>query len=165
MEFTIKPAKKKKHGKGAKSAKAVCKLVHCHRVPGHCARSECHQQIIDAVKSLESEKLALAISVDGRIEETKRLVAEIEKECDMEAFSKDPMRSFQAAFKTGVQARTARTGCDCAECEQELANSDVEVMAERLAVTQDWLAALREYRSKNDLEFLRDQAGQVPEYT
>ena len=58
MEFTIKPAKKKKHGKGVQSAKAVCELVHCPRVPTHCTHLECHQQIADAVQSLENEKLA-----------------------------------------------------------------------------------------------------------
>lgn len=165
MEVTIKPAKKKKHGKGAQSAKAVCGLVHCPRVPEHCTHSECHQQITDAVQSLENEKLALAISVDGRIEEVKRLVAEIEKECDMEAFGSETMNSSQAAFQAGVQARSVTTGCDCAECKQELGKSEVKVMAIRLAATQDWLAVLREYRSKNDLEFLQDRAGQVPEYT
>ena len=165
MEFTIRPAKKKKHGKGAQSAKAACELVHCPHVPGHCTHLECHQQIVDAIQSLENEKLALAISVDGRIEEVERLVAEIEKECDMEAFGSEAMSSSQAAFQAGVQARSATTGCDCAECKQELGKSEVEVMARRLAVTQDWLAVLREYRSKNDLEFLRDQGGQVPEYT
>lgn len=163
MEFTIKPAKKKKHGKGASSAKPACELVHCPRVFGHCARSECHHQIIDAVQSLENEKLALAISADGRIEETKRLIAEIEKECDMEAFSSEPMSSSHAAYKAGVQAQPATFGCDCAQCRQELVKSEIEVVARRLAVTQDWLAALREYRSKNDLEFLQGQAGQVPE--
>ena len=165
MEFTIKPAKKKKHGKGAQSAKPVCELVHCPRLPGHCTHQECRQHIIDAVQSLENEKLALAISIDGRSEEAKHLVAEIEKECDMEAFGKEPMRTSYAAFKAGVQRRVTTTGCDCAECTQELGKSEVEVMARRLAITQDWLAALREYRSKNDLDFLRDSAVQVPEYT
>lgn len=165
MEFTIKPTKKKKHGKGVQSAKAVCELVHCPHVPTHCTHLECHQQITDAVQSLENEKPALGITIDGRVKEAKRLVAEIEKECDMEAFGSEPMSSSQAAFKAGIQVQTATIGCDCAECRQELGKSEIEVMARRLAVTQDWLAVLREYRSKNDLEFFRDQAGQVPEYT
>jgi hypothetical protein len=54
--------------------------------------------------------------------------------------------------------------CDCLDCKQKLGNLEVEIVAERLAVTQDWLADLREYRSKNDLEFLRGQAGQDTEY-
>lgn len=37
-------------------------------------------------------------------------------------------------------------------------------MAERLAVIQDWLAALRESRSKNDFEFLRGLSDQNTEY-
>lgn len=165
MEFTIKSAKKKKHGKGARLAKAVCELVHCPRVLNHCTNLECHQHILDAVQSLENEKLALEISVDGRIEEVKRLVAEIKKECDMEAFGSEPLSSAHAAFKAGIQAQPATIGCDCAECRQELSKSEIDVMARKLAVTQDWLAALREYRSKNDLEFLQGQVGQVPEYT
>lgn len=165
MEFTIKPAKKKKHGKGAQSAKAACELAHCPRVLNHCTKLECHQHITDAVRSLENEKLALEISVDGRIEEAKRLVAEIERECDTSAFSSEPMSSSRAAFKAGVETQLVMIGCDCAECRQELGKSEIEFMARRLVVTQDWLAALREYRPKNDLEFLQGQIGQVPEYT
>ncbi|GAB7333147.1 hypothetical protein MBLNU13_g04810t1 [Cladosporium sp. NU13] len=116
------------------------------------------------LQSLENEKLALEISVDGRIEEVKRLVAEIKKECDMEAFGSEPLSSAHAAFKAGIQAQPATIGCDCAECRQELSKSEIDVMARKLAVTQDWLAALREYRSKNDLEFLQGQVGQVPDY-
>jgi len=164
MEFTIKPAKKKKHGKGAQSAKTICELTHCPRVPDHCTRWECHHQVNDAVQALENEKLALAVSVDGRNEEVKRLVAEIEQECDMEAFGSKPMSSAQTAFKASFGARPLIIACDCLDCKQKLGNLEIGVMAERLAVTQDWLAALREYRSKNDLEFLRGQAGHETEY-
>lgn len=66
MEFTIKPAKKKKHGKGAQPGKIICELAHCPRVPAHCTRWECHQQMNDAVQALENEELALTISVTGR---------------------------------------------------------------------------------------------------
>jgi hypothetical protein len=165
MEFNLKPARKKKHGRGAHLAKILCELAHCPRVPGHCTRWECNQQITDAIQSLENERLALEISVDSRIEEAKRLVAEIEKECDMEAFGSEPLSSSHAAFRADVQAQSATVDSDCAECRQELGKSEMEVMSRRLAATQDWLAALREYRSRNDLEFLQDQAGQVPEYT
>jgi hypothetical protein len=163
MEFTIRPAKTKKHGKGAQSAKTVCELTHCPRMQAHCTRRECHQQIDDALQALENEKLALAMSVDGRAEEAKRLVTEIEKECDMEAFGSEPVSSAHAAFKASAGDRPLIIVCDCLECKQKLGNLEVEVMAKRLAATQDWLAALREYRSKNDLEFLRDQAGQKTE--
>ena len=166
MEFTIRPAKsKKKHDKSAQSANTICEMAHCPLVPDHCMRLECHQQIIDAVQLLENEKLAMEISVDGRIEEVKRLVAEIKQECDMEAFDNEPMSSSHASFKAGAQAQLVTVTCECSECKKELGKSQVEGMVRRLAATQDWLAALREYRSRNDLEFLRDQAGQVPEYT
>jgi hypothetical protein len=164
MEFTIRPAKKKKHGKGAQSVKTVCELAHCPRVPGHCAHWEYHQQMNDTVQTLENEKLALDMSLDGRIEEAKRLVAEIEKECDMEAFGSGSMASCHAAFKASMGSRPLIIACDCLDCKQKLGNLEVEIVAERLAVTQDWLADLREYRSKNDLEFLRGQAGQDTEY-
>jgi hypothetical protein len=164
MEFTIKPAKTKKHGKGAQSAKIVCELTHCPRMLAHCTRWECHQQIDDALQALENEKLALAMSVDGRAEEAKRLVAEIEKECDMEAFGSEPVSSVYAALKASADDRPLIIVCDCPECKQKLGNLEVEIMAKRLAATQDWLAALREYRSQNDLEFLRNQSGQATEY-
>ena len=165
MEFTIKPAKRnKKRGKGARAENIAYELVHCPHVPDHCARWECHQQKNDTVQALENEKLALAISVDSRIDEAKRLVTEIKKECDMEAFGNEPMSSSHAAFRAGVQARPATIECDCSECRIELRKSEVETLAKRLAVTQDKLAALREYRSKNDLEFLESLSGQATEY-
>lgn len=164
MEFTIKPAKKRKHGKGAQSAKVVCDLAHCPRVPVHCTRCECYQQLNDTGQELENEKLALAISVDSRVEETRRLIVEIEKDCDMEAFSKDPVSTSQAAFEASFEARPLIPACDCPDCKQKLGNLEVGIMTKRLAVTQDWLAALREYRSKNDLEFLQGQSGHTTEY-
>lgn len=164
MEFTIKPAKTKKHGKGAQSAKIVCELTHCPRMLAHCTRWECHQQIDDALQALENEKLALGMSVDGRAEEANRLVAEIEKECDMEAFGSEPVRSAHAAFKASAGDRPLIIVCDCPECKQKLGNLEVEIMAKRLAATQDWLAALREYRSQNDLEFLQGRSGEGTEY-
>lgn len=164
MEFTIRPAKKKKHGKSAQLARTNCELAHCPRVPDYCTHWECHQQVNDAVHELENETLALAISVDGRVEEVKRLVAEIEKECDMEAFSKDPMSSSHARFKASIGTRPLIPACDCSVCKQKLGNLEVGIMAKRLAITQDWLAALREYGSKNDLEFLQGDSGQNTEY-
>lgn len=164
MEFTIRPAKKKKHGKGAQPAKMICELAHCPRVSDHCTRWECHQQTKDALQGLENEKLALVIFFDGRVEETKRLIAEIERECDMEAFGSEPLSSSHATYKAGIKVRPATVACDCLECEHKLCRSEVEVMAKRLAVTQDWLATLREYRSKNDLEFLQGQSGHATEY-
>ena len=83
----------------------------------------------------------------------------------MEAFDNEPMSSYHASFKASASAQPVTVTCECSECKKELGKSQVEGMVRRLAATQDWLAALREYRSKNDLEFLRDQAGQVPEYT
>jgi hypothetical protein len=53
----------------------------------------------DSIQALENEKLALVMSVDGRVEEAKHLVAKIEKECDMEAFGSEPVSSAHAAFK------------------------------------------------------------------
>ena len=164
MEFTIRPAKKKKHGKGAQPAKMICELAHCPRVSDHCTRWECYQQTNDALQEVENEKLALAISVDGRVEETKRLIAEIEEECNMEAFDSEPLSSSHATYKAGIEIRPATIECDCLECRLELGKPEIEVMARKLAVTQDWLAALREYRSKNDLEFLQDRSGQNTEY-
>jgi len=115
------------------------------------------------MQSLENEKLALAISADGRTEEANRLVAEIQKECDMEAFGNEPMSSSCAAFRAGVGDLPAVFACECSECQQERGKSEVKIMARRLALTQDWLAALREYRSKNDLDFLQHGSDQSTE--
>ena len=82
----------------------------------------------------------------------------------MGAFSKDPVSTSQAAFEASFEARPLIPACDCPDCKQKLGNLEVGIMAERLAVTQDWLTALREYRSKNDLEFLQGQSGQNTEY-
>jgi len=165
MEFTVKPAKnKKKRGKGGETVSTVCELAHCPQVPGHCTRPECNQLVSDAVQALENEKLALAMSFDGRVEETKRLVAEIEKECDLEEFSKGSMSSSHATYKAGIEVRPAASACKCSECTQELGISEVESMARRLAAAQDWLVALQKYRSKYDLEFLQSQSGQSTKY-
>lgn len=160
MEFTIKPAKKKKRGKGGQTAKVVCELVHCPRVSDHCTRPECRQLIDDNTHSLENEKLALAISLDSRISETKRLVAEIQKDCNLEALNDDDMSSSFAAFKAGIDARITTIVCKCSECKQKQADSELAIVAKRLAVTQDWLAALRGYRSKNDLEHVQRPSSQ-----
>jgi len=160
MEFTIKPAKKKKRSKGGQAAKIVCELAHCHRMPDHCTRPECLQRIDDNTQSLENEKLALAISLDSRISETKRLVAEIQKECNLEALNDDDMRSSFEAFKTGIDARTTHVACKCMDCKQKQADLELALVAERLAVTQDWLAALRGYRSNHDLEAVQRPSGQ-----
>lgn len=94
----------------------------------------------------------------------KRLVTEIEKECDMEAFGSGPMSSAHAAFTASIGARPLIIACDCLDFKQQLGNLEVGIMAERLAVIQDWLAALRESRSKNDFEFLRGLSDQNNEY-
>lgn len=118
----------------------------------------------DAVQALENENLALTMSVDGRIEEAKRLVGEIEQECDMKAFGSEPMSSSYAAFKASTADGPLIVCCDCPECKQKLGKLEVEIMTKRLAATQDWLAALREHRSQNDLEFLQGQSGHETKY-
>lgn len=160
MEFTIKPAKKKKRGKGTQAAKVICELAHCPEVPGHCTRQECRLCLDDETQSLENEKLALAVSLDSRLSETKRLVAEIQKECNLEALDDNGMRSSFVAFKTGIEAKTQDVACKCVECRQKQANLELGLVAKRFAVTQDWLAALREYRSNNDPEAVQRPLGQ-----
>jgi hypothetical protein len=120
--------------------------------------------MFDSVQALENEKLALVTSVNGRVEEAKRLVVKIEKECDIEAFSSETVSPAHAAFKASAGDRPLIIACACPECKQKLGKLEVAIMAKRLAVAQDWLAALREYRSKNDLEFLQGQSDQDTEY-
>jgi hypothetical protein len=161
MEFTIKPAKQKKRGKGVQAAKSVCPLPHCPRKADHCTRVECAQRVNDNTQSLENVKLALAISLDGRIAETKRLVVEIQEKCDLEAVEDGDMKSSFSAFTTGFEREATNIVCSCPECKQEEASLELGVVAKRLAVTQDWLAALREYRSNHDLEDVIRASGQT----
>jgi hypothetical protein len=95
------------------------------------------------------------LSLDGRVSETKRLVAEIQKECTLEALNDDDMRSSFVAFKTGIETGAMNFACKYAECKRKQADLELALVAKRLAVTQDWLAALRGYRSNNDLEAVR----------
>lgn len=161
MEFTIKPAKQKK-GKVSHAAIDACKLAHCPMTlkSDYCARRECVQRLNNNRQSLENEKFALSFSLDNRIAETKRLFTEIQSECDLEAFSNDDMTSSLAAFRAGVGAQSTKIPCECPECEKEQASAELALIARKLAITQDWLATLREYRSNNDLENVRRPSGQ-----
>jgi hypothetical protein len=126
----------------------------------HCMHMECAQRLNGNTQSLDNEKLALAISLDSRIAETKRLVTETQEQCNLEEFEDESMRSSFVAFKTGMEAKATSVTCMCPECKQEQASSELGIVAKRLAVTQDWLSALREYRSTNDLEVVRRPSGQ-----
>lgn len=164
MEFTIKPAKRKKRGKRGQTTITDCQLAHCLKEPGHCKRLECGQRMKDNIQSLENEKLALVISVDGRIAETRRLAAEVQEECDLEAIGGENITKSFAAFKASVQAMTTANACECPECKEAQLKSELELVTQKLAATQDWLATLREYRSRNDLEHLQRLSGQQTEY-
>jgi hypothetical protein len=72
----------------------------------------------------------------------------------------EDMRSSFVAFKTGIEASATNVACKCPGCKQKQSSAELDVAAKRLAVTQDWLAALREYRSKNDLEIVRRPSDQ-----
>jgi hypothetical protein len=65
------------------------------------------------------------------------------------------MRSSFSALKTGMHALPTLSIYRYPECKHEQDNSELGAALKTLAVTQDWLAALREYRSTNDLEVSR----------
>jgi hypothetical protein len=64
------------------------------------------------------------------------------------------------AFKTGIDAGATDVTCKCVECKEKQADLELALVAKRLAVTQDWLAALRGYWSNHDLEAVQRPSGQ-----
>lgn len=160
MEYTVRPAKQQKRGKGNRAAIDTCQFTHCPLEPDHCTRQECRQRLNSEQQSLEGQKLALSFSLEARVAETKRLSNEIQEECKLDALSDDNMASCFATFKAGIAAKVPMIACKCPECKKDQASAELELINNRLAVALDWLAALREYRSSNDLEAVRRPTAQ-----
>lgn len=118
---------------------------------------------MDQTRSLEHEKFALGASLDSRIAESQRLYTEIQ-ECDLASFDSGSMRSCLLAYKAGMQEAGQRIECKCSDCTRKQSCAIYEVMAKRLPIVQDWLAALREYRSEHDLEEMQLRASKSTKF-
>lgn len=120
--------------------------------------------MLDQTQSLEHEKFALGASLGSRIAESQRLYTEIQEECDLASFASGSMQSSLLAYKAGMQENGQRIECNCPDCALKQSCTIYDIIAKRLAVVQDWLAALREYRSEHDLEDTQSKGSKRTKY-
>lgn len=165
MEYTSKPPKQKKRSKGAAAAtRHGCQSSHCLEDLGHCERLDCQQLVAQETQSLEFRKIALGLSLDSRIEESQRLYAEIQEECDLTEFDSGSMRSSLLAYHVGMKEMEQSIACKCPSCTLKQSRTVYEHDANKFAVVKDWVDALREYRSEYDFEAMLIQENKSTSY-
>lgn len=153
MAYTIKAAKQKKRGKGARVLpQELCGEAHCPSLLGHCSKSSCKDLLHSRLHGLKNENLSLSLAYDFRQEAAKKL----EGEMDVDDLASADLLSYieaSAAMRTNNAVKAATTAkCSCTSCGIQVERAENEDWRKKLAGVETKMDVLREHKAANDNE-------------
>ncbi|EMC96257.1 hypothetical protein BAUCODRAFT_468841 [Baudoinia panamericana UAMH 10762] len=148
MAFTIKMAKAKKKGKGARNLPhQICDGQHCVSISGHCIHAGCEELLQLQLYDLNNENLSLSLAVDIRSEADTKLY----NGCGSVQWTREESKMYhQAIACIATDTSPTTPDCHCTFCKIHTAREEAIVWRKKLAAAETRLDLLRTYQAAND---------------
>lgn len=160
MSYTIKTAKPKKRGKGARPLpQELCDSEHCITQSGHCTSRSCADLLASRLHDLKNENIGLSLAFDSRNEAFDKLEREMGPSFSVTNLSTTTetfryLKASTAAIKSANRAANS-VECSCTTCSIMDERSETEAWRKKLSSVETKMDVLREHKAANDTEVIR----------